>query len=127
MKVEPKAVAPVVAEQKPVQTVKPVVAEQKPVVAQQPVKQVVKESTFTPVKVEQRTYTEQRTVVVKPVQPVVEQQRAPIEPEYRPVAVVTPVNGYRAQQPQETPVYSAFETMQSRLPLTRKPFDSDDM
>jgi hypothetical protein len=32
---------------------------------------------------------------------------------------------YRVPEVQETPVYSAFEIMQSRMPLTRKPFDED--
>ena len=32
---------------------------------------------------------------------------------------------YKVHVPQETPVYSAFEAMQNRMPLTRKPFDSE--
>ena len=42
------------------------------------------------------------------------------------IPVSSPASGYyKVHVPQETPVYSAFETMQSRLPLTRKPFDEE--
>jgi len=42
---------------------------------------------------------------------------------YKPVSYMTPV--YKASIPQETPVYNSFETMQNRLPMTRKPFDNE--
>ena len=49
----------------------------------------------------------------------------------KPVAQVQELHAsedlYKIPQPQETPVYSAFETMQSRLPLVRRPFDTDDI
>ncbi len=34
---------------------------------------------------------------------------------------------YKAAAPQETPVYNSFESLQNRLPLTRRPFDDDSM
>ena len=66
------------------------------------------------------------------VKPVVQKSTEPsVEPTEEYVAAEKPVNvvsaeSYQASVPQETPVYSAFETMQNRLPLTRKAFDTED-
>ena len=117
-----------IATQKPTSTFKPIKVEQKitaPVAktAAKPAQSEIKpEAPFKPVKVENR---ELSNITAQKETPAVYNKQERIIPE-RPVSVVN-VPVYNLSKPQEIPVYSAFETMQNRLPRTTKPFDTDDM
>ena len=97
-------------------------------VKEKPVAEPVTKQAFVPVKVEQKALTSvspEPTKVVKEETPaVVEKPQYQVaEENYRPVNVETP--DYKISIPQETPVFTAFEQVQSRLPLVRKSFDED--
>ena len=90
---------------------------------------------FTPIKVEPSKEQNTFTPTPKPVNvakvnenkntftpPIVVQQPSNVAPVQ--VSRVTPVV-YKDAVPQEVPVYSAFENLQGRLPLTRKPYDAE--
>ena len=134
----------------------PVKVEQKalanvPAQVEQPAKPAVQIIQSAQPAVKQTPVVEQKQEYIKPVQeskkPIIAEKK-PAKTQPAPIAQTQPVvlkqipvqDTYQAYQPvsnmqmpikasapQEMPVYSAFETMQNRLPITRKPFDTDDM